>query len=243
MSRFGSADVNFLLISGRDVLGDTTNLEDERQAITEETTTLGQAAEEHTFVGVKRYTLSQQGYYSDAVNASNEALVTAGSSGVLSFATEGNTIGKPVICSAMVQTNYVRQISRGALHKANASYLSEQLHDEAIILHALSAETADGNTDSSSVDNAASSSAGGTAYLQVTALDLDGYDSVTITVTDDTNNSGFGDLVAFTTVTAAPFAERVTVTGTVERYLSVKWDFVGTGTSPSITFLVGFARN
>ena len=244
MALKGSADVGFLLVGGMNILGDMTTLEDEQGAPIEETTPLGAGVEAHTAVGTRSYRLSQNGFYNDATNRSNQALVSPGASKVFCYAPEGNTIGLPVHCAAVVQVNYKRQISRGALTKASAEYLSEAGHDEGVILHALGAETADGDTDGTPVDNLASSADGGVAYLQVTALDLDGYDSVTITVIDDVDGTPpFGDLVAFTTVTAAPFAQRVTVAGTVERRLAVKWDFIGSGTSPSITFTVGFARN
>lgn len=243
MSRFGPADVNFLLVNGMDVLGDTTQVEDSREALIEETTPLGVSAETHAFIGVSRYTASQQGFYDDAANRSNAALVGLTGVKVFSLATEGNTIGKPVICSELIEVQYDRQISRGALHKANAQYLSAKGHDEAVILHALGEETADGDTDASAVDGGAQSTDGATVYLQVTDLDLGGYDDVTITVIDDADNSGtFGDLVAFTDVSAIG-AERVTVAGTVERYVAVKWEFNGTGSNPSISFMVAIKRN
>lgn len=243
MGRFGPADVDFLIINGMDVLGDATQFEDSREALTEEITPLGDSAETHAYIGVKRYSASQQGFYNDAANRSNAALVGLTTAKILTLATEGNTIGKPVICSKLVEVQYDRQISRGALHKANAQYISAEGHDEALILHALGARTSSDDTEASSVDGTAQSTAGGTAYLQVTALTLGGYDSVTITVLDDADNSGsFGSLVAFTNVTAIG-AERVTVSGTVERYLAVSWAFNGTGSNPSITFMVGFKRN
>lgn len=243
MSRYGSADVGFLIVDGMNILGDTTDLEDNREAVLEEVTALGDAWAAHAAVGVKRYELSQQGFYNDAENRSNAALVAAGASGILCFAPEGNTLGKKCISVAGVQADYKRQISRGALHKASASYKAEEGGDDAIILHALGAQTADGDTEASSYDGTAQSSAGGVAYLQVTAIDLDGYDDVTITILDDADNSGsFGTLQAFTDVSAIG-AQRIEVSGTVERYLAVSWAFNGTGTSPSITFMVAFKRN
>ena len=240
----GSADVSFLLVGGMNVLGDMTTLEDEQTAPVEETTPLGVIPEAHTAVGVRGFRLTQSGFFNDASNRSNAALISPGASKVLCYAPGAGTLGEPMHCAAMVQVNYKRQIARGALAKASAEYLGEEGYDEAIILHPLGEETADGDSEAGPVDNAASSANGGTSYLQVTALDLDGYDSVTITVIDDVDGTPpFGDLVAFTTVTAAPFAERKTVTGTVERRLAVKWEFIGVGTAPSVSFLVGFKRN
>lgn len=243
MSRFSSADVGFLLADGMNILGDMTDLEDTREAMLEETTVLGDAWQSHAYVGVSRYELQQNGFYNDAENRSNAALVSPGASVILCFAPEGNTKGKKAICGNLVQVDYKRQISRGALHKAAATYQSEDAEDDAVIIHELAAETADGDTEASAVDGTAQSSSGGVAYLQVTAIDLDGYDDVTIKVLDDADNSGsFSELVAFDDVSAIG-AQRKEVAGTVERYLAVSFAFNGTGTSPSITFMVAFKRN
>ncbi len=50
----------------------------------------------------------------------------------------------------------------------------------------------------------------------------------------------YADLITFTNVTAAPAAERLTVAGTIDRYLSFDGNVTGAG---SITPLVGFKRN
>lgn len=243
MSRYGSADVGFLLVSGLDVLGDITDLEDTRGAVLEETTVLGSAWEEHAYVGVKTYELTQQGFYNDAAARSNAALVTPGSSKVLSFAPEGNTLGKKCISSPLVQVDYKRQIQRGALTKASASYKSEGGHDEGIILHALGAESgSSGNTQGAgSQDAGASSSAGGGGVLQVTALTLGGYDNLVWKIQHSADDSTYVDLITFTAVTVVG-AERKTVTGTVNRHLASAWAYGGSGTGQSNTAMVAFAR-
>lgn len=245
MTRYGSANVGFLLVGGMDVLGDVTQLEDVREALTEDVTVLGDAWEQHAAVGVKRYTLSQQGFYNDAANRSNAALITPGASKVLAFAPEGNTLGKRFVGSGMVEASYTRQLSRGALHKANAEYLANTAHDEGIILHALGAETAaSGNTEgASSQDNLASSALGGAAYLQVTALTLGGFTNVTFKVRHSADDVTYADLATFAVVAAAPAAERVAVAGTVNRHLAHSWLFNGAGGGQSVSYVVGFARN
>ena len=245
MSRYGSADVGFLLISGRNVLGDTTQLDDNREALIDEITALGDAYEAYASVGVKKYELSQLGFYNDATDRSNAALVTPGTSRVLSFAPETNALGKRFVGSPVVQMDYKRLISRGALHKANAQWRSEGNHDEGIILHALGAETGDsGNTEGAgSQDNLALSSNGGSGYLQVSALTLGGWTSVTMKVRHSDDDISYADLITFTTVTAAPTGERKTVTGTVNRHLAHSWAFVGAGAGQTVTYFVGFARS
>jgi hypothetical protein len=243
MPRYGSADVGFLLVSGMNILGDITDLEDTPEALLEETTVLGVAWEEHAYIGVKRYMLTQEGFYNDAANRSNAALVAPGTSKVLSFAPEGNTLGKRCVSTPLVQAKYTRKLSRAALHKARAEYLGEGGHDEGIILHALGAETADGDTEGAgSQDAGALSSAGGGGVLQVTALTLGGYDDVVFTVRHSDDDSTYADLITFTAVTAAPAGERKTVTGTVNRHLAAGWAFSGSGSGPSVTAMVAFAR-
>jgi len=90
-------------------------------------------------------------------------------------------------------------------------------------------------TTHTSKDEAAGTSFGAQAYLQVTAITGT---SVTVKVRHSTDNSTFTDLIAFTAATTAG-AQRVAVTGTVDRYIEV----VTSGTFTSATFAVMFARN
>lgn len=245
MPRYSSADVGFLLVSGRNILGQTTQLQDAREAIIEETTVLGSTWEQQSYVGVRRYELSQQGFFDDAVDGANDALITPGSSKVLSFALEGNAVGKKFVGTPALQVSYERLIERAALHKANASYANEGGHEEGVILHALGAETgASGNTEgASSQDAGALSSNGGAGYLQVTSLTLGGYTNFAVKVRHSSDDVTYADLVTFTAVTAAPNGQRVAVTGTVNRHLAHSWAFTGAGAGQSATYFVGFARN
>lgn len=106
--------------------------------------------------------------------------------------------------------------------------------DMGVVLHALGAETADGN--GTAVDNAASSAGGGVATLHVTAYS--GLTNAVIKVQHSTDNSAWSDLITFTTVTAVT-AQLSTVTGTVNRYVRATVDVTGTG---SVTYAVAFAR-
>jgi hypothetical protein len=212
--------------------------------MTEDVTTLGVAWEATGYVGVKAFNLTQQGFYNDAVNAANQALVNPGQAVVLTFAPEGNTAGKRIVASPMVQVDYVRNLSRGALHKGNATYKSAGNHDEGIILHALGAETgASGNTEGAlSQDNTTSTANGGAGYLQMTALTLGGYTNLAVKVRHSADDITYADLVTFTPRTVLG-AERIAVAGTVNRHLASNWLFNGAGAGQTSTFMVGFARN
>ena len=83
---------------------------------------------------------------------------------------------------------------------------------------------------------------GGAGYLQGTALSLDLSGSATVVVRDSTDNSTFADLCTFTASTDIG-AERVAVTGEVQRYLAHSLTFAAaTSGSPSIEYFVGFSR-
>jgi hypothetical protein len=87
------------------------------------------------------------------------------------------------------------------------------------------------------------SNQGGSGYIQVNAITLGGYTSFTVKIRTSTDNSVFVDLLTFTNVTTAPSAERVTVSGAVRRYLAQSIALNGSGSGPSLTYLVAFCRN
>ncbi len=247
MARYGSDDVAFLLVDGYSLLGYSTELDFKREALTAETTVLGVADETHAALGRNRADLTQAGFYDDAADASNAALVgLAGTARVVSFGFEGNTVGKKFTGGQGLQAEYDRVVDLGDFHKANAAYKMTGAVDEGVILHELSAETAtSGDTEGAESvhDVAAQTTAGGVAYLQVPALTLGGWTSVTIKVRDSADDITYADLVTFANVTAAPAKERQTVAGNIDQYLAHSWVFNGAGAAKSITYMVGFARN
>jgi hypothetical protein len=78
---------------------------------------------------------------------------------------------------------------------------------------------------------------GGAGYLEVS--ELTGLTGFVGKIRDSPDNVTFADLATFANVTAAPTAQRVAVSGTVDRYLSFDGNVTGTGT---ITPFAGFAR-
>jgi hypothetical protein len=87
-----------------------------------------------------------------------------------------------------------------------------------------------------------SSNNGGVAYLAVSAFT--GFTAVTVKVRSSADDITYADLVTFAPVTAPPpdvtAAQRVTVAGTIARYLSVSGTVTGAG---SLQPFVGFKRN
>jgi hypothetical protein len=89
------------------------------------------------------------------------------------------------------------------------------------------------------VDSGASSSNGGTGFLQLLSLDSG---SVTVNLQEATSSGGtYTNFMTFSTVAAAaaPSAERLTNTGTVQRYIKV----TTTGTFSNAKIVVGFSRS
>ena len=244
MAKYGSNSVAFLLLDGFSVLGQTTTLDDTVTADIEDTTPLGVAWQEQTSANIKRAQINQSGFFDDDLNSVHDALnEKQGQSRILCYGVEGNTANQGFTgYSGAVQVNYARLASVGAVHKANASYQSSGAVDEGIILHALGARTADGNTESTGYDGTAASSAGGAAYLQLTALTLDGHTGLVVSIMDSADDITYAELAAFTAATTAPGAQRVAVAGAVRQYLAAAWDFTGTGTSPTATFMAGLSR-
>jgi hypothetical protein len=79
---------------------------------------------------------------------------------------------------------------------------------------------------------------GGVGYQSVSALT--GLTGFVGKIRDSADNVTYADLITFANVTAAPAAERLTVSGTVDRYLSFDGNVTGTG---SLKPFVGFKRN
>jgi hypothetical protein len=241
VANYGPDDVGFILVGGYNLLGDTVEITDKIAALTDESHALGDSWHEHAYLGLKRAELTQKGYFNDASDGLNAALVGGmGTSHVLSYGVEGNTVGKKFIgYTGALQIDYDRIASLKALHRANAKYHGNgQVDTNGVILHALGARTTDGNSEGAdSVDNGSSSAGGGVAYLHVVAYS--GFTNVVFKVRHSSDDSTYADLITFSTVTAIG-AERSTTAVTVNRHLAVDWNVTGTG---SVTFMVGFKRN
>ena len=248
--RYGSPDVGFILQGGRSLLADLTVVTIDREAILEETTVLGDSDEQHAKIGLNKAVITQEGFYDDGTDRINDALVGLTEEiacvGYAGNALPSSGVARPCVgIKGQLQTTYVRAASRNELHKASAAYVANGIVEELVLLAHHVARTSDsGDTESTSHDNAASSADGGAAYLQVSALALGGYDSVQVTIRDSADDAAWLDHAdgAFAVVAAAPSAQRIALTGTIRRYTAIDWDFIGAGSSQSITFMVGLNR-
>lgn len=243
MTRYGSADVGFILFDGYDLLGISTELSLDVEALLEETTALGDAWQQMAPVGLRRWEASINGFYDDDWNRNVGAFVgKTGLSRVGCLGIETNTFGRRFIgLAGAVELSVQRVASRGEMHKLNVDLRGSGAVEDGIVLHPQQGETAASGTGPVH-DNGASTANGGAGYLQVTGLTLGGYTSVTIKVQHSADNVSWTDLVVFTNVTSVLVAERKAVSGTINRYTRVSWAFNGTGSGQSIGFMAGLAR-
>lgn len=253
MAKYGADDV-LLLVDGYNIGGDTIELSAVKEATLEESHGFGDTWVEQSAVGQNRGGVSHKGFLDDADNATIDALVhesgtqKPGTSRVLCALLEGNTQGKKAIAfRGAMESKVARNAARGELTKISAEYLNNGAVDEPKIIQVLAAQSAAGAGSSGSLDNAASSATGGTAYLQITSLTLGGYTSVTIKLMESSDN-GVGDAwaqvgTAFVAATAIGAQAINIATGTtVERYLRAEITWNGAGAAQSVTYAVLFQR-
>jgi hypothetical protein len=244
VANYSGKDVRLFLVDGYDLAPYLTEFSDAIEAMFEESHTLGDSWPELSYVDLRKIMLSVKGFYDDDALASNAALVAMnGGSRVICYGVEGNTLGNDFIgCQGAIEEKFQRVASRGALHKVSAEFKGNGQVDEGLIhfpLGAVSGSSGNGTA----VDNGASSSDGGTAYFQVTALALGGYTNLALKIQDSSDNSTYADMANATAVTAAPDAEAVAVSGTVDRYTRFSHAFTGAGSGQSATVFAGFKRN
>ncbi len=225
--------------NGYDLSGFLKQFSVSAKADAHEASTFGDTAKDY-IAGLKDATLSAEGVYDGATGAIDAILEAAlgDDSSIWTYFPQGESaVGDDGYGFDAVTTGYevstpvndVAVISTEAQGKTGAERVDS--------LHPLGAETVTGN--GTSLDNTASSTNGGAAYLQVTAASGT-TPSLTVKIQHSTDNSTWVDLITFTAVTAANQAERKAVTGNVNRYIRATWTISGTG--PNFTFSVAFGR-
>jgi hypothetical protein len=242
-----STNCGFFLVGGRSFLSRVGVVSPSSKNRMADLTPLGATAPVKQPTMLSDFTLSQSGWLDDAVGQAHEALIGAGgrTSQVIVLSLEGNTLGATMIgASGAFSASYDKGVTVGDFTRANVEYaLSGRVDDMAVIVSPYQARTTAGNTESTPVDNGASSAAGGAAYLAVSDLTLGGYTNLVVKIRHAAVAT-FADLVTFTAVTAAPTAlAPAAVAGTVNRNLAISWAWTGAGSGTSATFVVGFARN
>jgi hypothetical protein len=238
MAKYTSSDAR-LLVDGYDLSGYSTQVDIETRAATIDTTVLGDTWRTHATT-LKEADISHEGFYDTAIDP---GLVTIGGTGTAVVMLAGNTPGqKAVGLAGAMKGGYRRVATIGEYTKAKGEFSVTGLVEEGVVQEATSIHS--GNTGAGSVvDNLGSSANGASCYLQETALTLGGFTNCTINVRHSATNGSFVNLATFANVSASAIDERITVAGTVNRYVTTYWTFNGSGSAPAITYACVVARN
>lgn len=232
MSMYGSNSIAWFLVGGYSLLSaKLQGLTAKIEAIQARTDGLGDSAEEHTPVGLKRGMLTQEGaFFDDRLAGLHQAMKDApGLTRVTCLSLAGNVVGQPFVgFEGAVHTGYEVLAKLGDLTKANVTYLVSGALEHGKVLQELATKTEDWN--GTTLDNSASSSNGGSGYLQV----VSSFGAFTGKIQHSSDGSTWVDLITFTTVTSSPTAQRSTVTGTVNRFLRFTGNVWGEA-SPSLS--------
>ena len=243
--KFGPGS-GILLVDGYNVLSNKiTSLSEKASSELTDTTGIGDTAYETAPVGKVTMEVVQDGAFFDTTALYSHAAFSGSvptspqaTARIMTVGFAGQTTGYPFVgCEGAYSDSYEVVAELGNLQKANVTYAMTGTRSAGLILQPLAAQTDSWDTTSSPVDNAASSSAGGVGFIQCTAAS--GFSGFIGKVRHSSDDVTYSDLLSFTDNVTAPFAERVTVSGTVNRYLSFTGIITGTG---SITIFAGFAR-
>lgn len=240
MADYGTADLGFVLLGGRDILGAMTEIQDSNEAIVDEITWLGVAYDSWKAVGVNKGEVKLLGLYNTA-NPDNPItafeVITAQE---LMYALEGNTIGNEAAFMNALREPFMRSAERDKIHRIEAEFKGASGLNKGLVIASHLAKT---DTDvTATVDNLASSANGSVSALAISSLTLGGYTNVIIKLRDSTDDISFVDHATFTAVTSAPASERVVVSGTVNRYVQTQVNFTGAGSSESVKYAVVMER-
>ena len=206
---------------------------------TAETTAFGSTAKTY-IIGLKDGTMSVSGMFDgdqNSVDEQIEAVLGAEAASVATIAPEGLTIGKAAYSCAARKTSYEISSPVGDVVATSLSIQADGGIDRGVLLGANTAVTTSGT--GAAQDNSATSSNGGVGFLHVTANARNG--ATDFKVQHSADGVTYTDLVTFTSVPSnTTTAERIAVTGTVNRY--VRASHAPGGSSGSVTYTMTFAR-
>lgn len=195
-----------------------------------DSTTFPNAARRRTG-GLKDGALSLSGFYDTDAAADANLRSAIASTAVTTVAFDTLALGQPVGLLEGVGTSYEISDPVDGLVEVSVEMAGDGGLDFGVSLHALASEAASGN--GTSVDQTAATTDGGVGHIHVTS----GTGSLVGKVQHSVDDSAWVDLITFTTATGAT-AERVAVTGTVNRYIRALW----TVTTGPFVFQLSFAR-
>lgn len=206
---------------------------------TAETTTFGSSAKTY-IVGLKDGTMSISGMFdgdAGSIDASISSALGVDAPGFTTIAAEGLLIGGTSHSCQARKTSYEVSSPVGDVVSTSLSIQADGGIDRGVLLGAVTAVTS--TSTGAAQDNGASSANGGAAYLHITANTRDG--ASTFKVQHSSDNTTFADLATFASVSSSTVtSEKVSVTGTVNRYLRAS--HAPGGSTGSVTYTMAFAR-
>tara|TARA_R110000824_G_scaffold135553_1_gene298847 strand:- start:5546 stop:6271 length:726 start_codon:yes stop_codon:yes gene_type:complete len=230
-----------LYVMGNDLSGDANAVDSMgyTQALLETTPLNAAAATRMT--GLADGGVTVNGYFDNADNKIHATFTS--NSGKLPTADQvvlipfNSAVGDPAIGISAKQADYTVNRSPGSAMTVSSTFTGNGMGGEFGAMLTAHDDTHASASNGTAVDNAASSASGGSGYLQIMSL---ASGSVIIKIQESANNSTWTDLMTFSTVAAAgaPTAERLTMSGTVARYLRV----ISSGTFSNAKIAAQFAR-
>lgn len=212
-----------------------------REVDNPETTVFSQ--NDRTYIaGLAGGTISLGGFWDSTVTTGVDEVLdaTVGSSSisVVTIGPQGTAIGAPVYLFQTRSNSYGISGSVDGVVEVTTDLQATAEIDRGVALHILTAETATGDTNASSVDQTSQTTAGGAGHLHVTAMSTP--TTIDVLVEDSNNDIAWLTVLTFAQVTTSTTSEHVALSSSavVEQYLSSSWIIVGT----SYTFAVAFGR-
>ena len=259
MTRYSSAQFGFLTIGPYNLTSVTNKLEDNISKPAIESTPYGVTAPEYLSGVLKSYELTgQDGWYDDATNSVNDAMVAlASGENVMLLAPYGNAapatgVGNTVIATdGVLKTAYKRAETVGDYTKASFEVAVSGLVDQrAKLVCPLTARGVTGTTSAAYLNWGADGAAGGRVYLAVTSVTWGTRTSLQITLQDCNTSGGvYADHTAFTAIVPATTPEntgtsemKALANATIQQYMGVTWTWAGGGAgAEGATFAVAVA--
>lgn len=208
-----------------------------------ETTTFGVAGNAKTFIrGLNGGAFTIGGFYDSTSPAGPDvelaAQRTSTTAAAVSYGPEGFALGKLVKLLGARETSYKVSSPIGDATAIAADFTADGPLDQGVSLYDLTSTSATIN--GTGYDGTASSANGGVGHIHVPVNTRNG--AIVCKVQHSTDNVTFADLITFASITASTTtAERLAVTGTVNRYVRAQVFSVG-GTTGAATIQMSFAR-
>ncbi|ANS02856.1 hypothetical protein [uncultured Mediterranean phage uvDeep-CGR0-AD1-C239] len=227
-----------LYVMGKDLSGDANALDGAGYSQeTMETTALASAAASR-ITGLADGSVSVNGYFDNAANRIHPTFTS--NSGKLPTADQvvlvplGSAVGSPMVGISAKEADYNVSRSSGSAISVTSTFNGNGMGGEFGVMLTAHDDTAGSAATGTAVDNSASSASGGAGYVEAFSLTSG---TVTTIIQHSADNSSWATLASFTSITGST-AERVEVTGTVNRYIR----YSVSGTFSTLSFAMGFAR-